>query len=48
LLVAGLIDPFADEAHLGSCQWLSGREARFGLDRGTIAVLLSCSNHGNW
>lgn len=47
-VVAGLIEPFArgltNEAH----QWLAGKEARFGLDVGTVSVLVSNSDDGRW
>jgi len=47
-LVSGLIEPFASQICDGSYQWLSGKEARYGLNRGAISVLLSCSPDGHW
>ena len=48
LLVAGLIEPFTLKPCDGSYQWLSGKEARHGLNRGPISILLSCSQDGHW
>jgi hypothetical protein len=47
-VVAGLVEPFAQRVDQGSSQWLSGKEARHGLDLGDISVLLSCSVDGRW
>lgn len=47
-IVAGLIEPFAGKIPLGVFQWLSGNEARHGLDMGKISVLISYSRTGSW
>ena len=47
-VVAGLVEPFAQRVDQGSYQWLSGKEARHGLELGDISVLLSCSVDGSW
>ena len=47
-VVAGLIEPFARGLNGGTHQWLAGKEARFGLDLGTVAVLISNSDDGRW
>ncbi len=48
LLVAGLIEPFALSPRDETYQWLSGNEARHGLNLASISVLLSCSRDGHW
>jgi hypothetical protein len=48
LIVAGLVSPFAQGFLDGRHQWLSGREAAFGLELGEIGVVLSCSGDGRW
>ena len=48
LLVAGLVEPFASSPKIGEFQWLAGPEARYGLNIGTIGVLLSFSKNGRW
>lgn len=47
-VVAGLVEPFAQRVEQGRYQWLSGKEARHGLDLGDISMLLSCSTDGSW
>jgi hypothetical protein len=47
-IVAGLVHPFAKESVPGTHQWLCGPEARYGLEVGSISILLSCSNDGSW
>ena len=47
-IVAGLIEPFRYGPSEGTYQWLSGREARYGLDLPSISVLLSYSDDGRW
>jgi hypothetical protein len=46
--VAGLVEPFAQGGISGSYQWLSGKQARHGLDLGEISILLTCSVDGRW
>ena len=48
LLVAGLIEPFLIMRREGAHQWLCGREARYGLDIGGIAILIVNSRSGIW
>lgn len=48
IVVAGLVEPFAQRVEQGRHQWLSGKQARYGLDRGDISVVLSCSADGHW
>jgi hypothetical protein len=48
LLVGGLIEPFAARQCDGLHQWLTGPQARYGLNRGPISILLSCSDDGRW
>jgi hypothetical protein len=47
-VVEGLVKPFTLDPQYGTYQWLSGREARYGLDIGSVGVVLSCSNDGRW
>jgi hypothetical protein len=47
LVVAGLVEPFATSAD-GAFQWLSGKEARYGLDGGDVAILISATSDGRW
>jgi hypothetical protein len=45
--VADLIEPFVDLGSPGY-QWLSGAEARQGLEESEIAVLLTTEDDGRW
>jgi hypothetical protein len=47
-VVAGLIEPFTRDLTGEGHQWLSGKEARYGLAIGVIAVLISNSPQGRW
>jgi hypothetical protein len=47
-IVSGLVDPFTTASDFPCYQWLTGREAAYGLDVGTIGVLLSFSITGEW
>jgi hypothetical protein len=47
-IVAGLVEPFAFDLMVGTHQWLSGKEAHFGLDLGTISLLVAGSADGRW
>ena len=47
--IAELIEPFTTAApNIHIHQWLAGREARQGLERSPIAVVLSNSDDGRW
>src|SRR5215475_9925952 len=43
LVVEGLTEPFTESSLSGAHQWLSGPEARFGLNISNISVVLSFS-----
>ena len=47
-VVAGLIQPFVTEARHDTHQWICGPNARYGLEVGSISILLSCSIDGSW
>ena len=47
-IVEGLARPLADFEIEGCYQWLAGPEARYGLDVGSVSVLLSNSHDGHW
>jgi hypothetical protein len=47
-IVAGLTEPFVQDSCAGMFQWLTGHEARYGLDVGDISVLLIASQNGVW
>lgn len=47
-VVGGLLEPFCTDFSEGRYQWLAGGQARHGLDRPGISVLLSCSSDGHW
>ena len=46
--ICGLLEPFCVSKAQSRHQWLSGREARYGLDTSTIAVLVSSDENGRW
>jgi len=45
-IAAGLIEPFLHNG--GGHQWLAGSEARYGLEVGSILILISHSKDGCW
>jgi hypothetical protein len=47
-LAAGLAEPFAITPRTDTFQWLAGGEAQYGLNVGSIAVLISYSADGRW
>jgi hypothetical protein len=48
LVVEGLTEPFSETSLRDAHQWLSGREARFGLNTSGVSVVLSSSADGRW
>jgi hypothetical protein len=46
--IAGFLEPFALGSGVGAFQWLSGKEARQGLDGGEISLLVINSDDGRW
>jgi hypothetical protein len=46
--VAAFIEPLCQEDRGERYQWVTGAEARRGLDIGNISVLVSHSEYGNW